>query len=318
MTVAPETGPVGHLAFSVAGRAHALPLLDVQEVLHLPALRAPEAMPSHVAGYFTLRGEVIAVLDVAQRLGLAASPPRASDVIIVLAGRRWAIRVEEIDGDLELDPPPPQDAQPSPFVRSLAAKGTQLYHLLDLEALLGAPALETPSSECGWSFEPRELALMEARAEAYLAILGQDPVELRTVLAFDLNGESFAVDLHEIREIAPCPPIHPLPGGPIGCVGLVSHRGEPLLVVDLCPALDLPQCRPGPQAKLLVVDDDGGRLGILATEVREVLRLDTRELHPPLLEHGPGEWVEGEWVVADRPISLLRLTSLLAQPAFMS
>ena len=311
-----STGPTGHLAFTVAGRHHALPLAAVQEVLRLPMLQPTEGMPSHIAGLFNLRGQVVAVQNLAGRLGLPCCAPRASDNLIVLVGGHSALWVEEIEGVVELGAlqQPRESGQTAP---ELAAMGTQLYHLLDVDQLADEET-EPISGGLLAGIVPEERALLEARSETYLETPVPESATLRAVLSFELNGEGFAVDLPEIREIAPCPAIHPLPGAPAAYLGLASHRGEPLLVVDLRPLIGLSQQPLASGAKLLVIDEADGRLGIYTDGVREVLNLDSSELQPPILEHGPWEWVEGEWVVDGRPLSLLRLRPLLAQPGSMS
>jgi purine-binding chemotaxis protein CheW len=311
MNQEPAPGLAGHLTFTVAGRHHALPLAAVQEVLRLPLLQPTEGMPSHIAGLFNLRGQVVAVQNLAGRLGLPVGAPRAEDHLIVMRGGRSALWVEEIEGVVELGSLQ-QPREPGQTAPDLAAVGTQLYHLLNLDQLM-EEGIEPFNGDLLNGVLPSERPLLEARSEAYLETPPREITTLRALLSFELNGEGFAVDLTEIREIAPCPAIHPLPGAPAAYLGLASHRGEPLLVMDLRPLIGLPQSPPAPGAQLLVVDEAGGHLGLYTDAVREVLSLDSRELQPPILEHGPWEWVEGEWVVDGRPLSLLRLRALLAQ-----
>ena len=62
------------LAFTLAGYRMALPAEAVRECLPLPRLRRRPGLPDAVAGFFTLGGIVLPVLDLAQLLGLCDNP----------------------------------------------------------------------------------------------------------------------------------------------------------------------------------------------------------------------------------------------------
>jgi purine-binding chemotaxis protein CheW len=299
---------MNHLAFTLCGRHHAMPLSAIQEVLRLPMLQPTEGRPSHIAGLFNLRGQVVEVENLALRLGLPPHAPRAEDNLVVLKGGRSALWVDEIEGVVELE----SQHQVLDPESGIVTVGAQLYHLLEMDKVEGITS-ETDRMAFQGVPDPEVSTVLEARAQAYIEIPSSETSHLRSVLAFELNGESFAVDLAEIREITPCPSIHPLPGASKAYLGLVSHRGEPLLVIDLRPMIGLTQAPPIPSAKLLVVEEQDGRIGIYADEVREVLSLDASELNLPILDHQQSEWTDGEWVVEGRPLSLLRLRSILAQ-----
>ena len=63
------------VVFTLVGRMFALPAERVRECLPLPRLWRREGMPAHVAGFFSLGGVVLPVLDLGLLLGLRTSPP---------------------------------------------------------------------------------------------------------------------------------------------------------------------------------------------------------------------------------------------------
>jgi purine-binding chemotaxis protein CheW len=59
------------LTFSLEPSIYAVPIHDVQEVVPLPELTALADAPPFVAGIFNLRGGVVTVIDLRQRMGVA-------------------------------------------------------------------------------------------------------------------------------------------------------------------------------------------------------------------------------------------------------
>lgn len=70
------------LLFKIGGDSYGVKLADVDEVLHMPTLRTIPSAPMFLAGVMNLRGILIPVIDILERLGLhrAAPPPQLSAV----------------------------------------------------------------------------------------------------------------------------------------------------------------------------------------------------------------------------------------------
>jgi len=101
----PAADPLAQLCtFRVGGEDYALDIMRVREIIHpLPITPVPRA-PIFVEGVIRLRGDVIPVLDVRKRLGLAVTPAtRKSRFLVVnVAGRRIALVVDEVREVLRL------------------------------------------------------------------------------------------------------------------------------------------------------------------------------------------------------------------------
>lgn len=63
------------LVFDIAGAEYAVDLRDIDEVLNMPALRQEPSAPSFLAGIFNLRGVLVPVVDILERLGKFRPPP---------------------------------------------------------------------------------------------------------------------------------------------------------------------------------------------------------------------------------------------------
>lgn len=85
-----------YLLFGLPGFVGALPLESVKEVLLLPALQTPPAIPAILAGFVNLNGEVVAVIDLAYLLGLQAPAARIDQHVIALKAPRLLCLIERV------------------------------------------------------------------------------------------------------------------------------------------------------------------------------------------------------------------------------
>jgi purine-binding chemotaxis protein CheW len=125
------------LAFQVAGTPYALPVERVREIVRVRPVTPMPRVPAEVLGLISLRGEIVQVLDLRRRLGLAeAEPTRASRVMIVHGGdgRVAGLLVDAVTevmsvSEEELQPPSGDAAA----VESLFVRGERFVSILDLD-----------------------------------------------------------------------------------------------------------------------------------------------------------------------------------------
>lgn len=106
-----------------------------------------------------------------------------------------------------------------------------------------------------------------------------DKGETVSVLLFEVDGESYSIGIETTEGVVDCPKLTPLPGAPVGVVGLASVRGRMTVVINLgSGAVQEPLKR-----RLILVKGDA-QLGLLADRVDGVLGLDPKRVHP--IAHG--------------------------------
>jgi purine-binding chemotaxis protein CheW len=125
-----------HVVFRVAGERFALPLPAVSEVVlpQPPFARVPRSSEA-VRGVMNLRGRVVAVVDLAALVGLAAQPlaAGAGHVLILDHGKRaLGFLIGGVLGVEALDPP---GEAPSGLVRGVAAAAAGAVTVLGADAL---------------------------------------------------------------------------------------------------------------------------------------------------------------------------------------
>ena len=88
---------------TVDGQSYALPLAAVERVLRMVAVTPLPGAPDAVEGVINIQGEVVPVVSIRGRLGLAQRPVGASDSLVVAHARtrRLAIIAESVLGVVE-------------------------------------------------------------------------------------------------------------------------------------------------------------------------------------------------------------------------
>src|SRR3954469_1632423 len=143
MALAPSAGASPQLeklvCFELAGQTFGLPIRAVTETFPLRPLTRVCLVPPVIAGLMNLRGEVVAVLDLAQMVGLPHAPPREGDpnaaVVILRVPDAWGVRspgraacgllADRLSGVRDvgaLSPPPSSiEAEAASYLRGVAA-----------------------------------------------------------------------------------------------------------------------------------------------------------------------------------------------------
>jgi len=106
----------------------------------------------------------------------------------------------------------------------------------------------------------------------------QDGIELA---CFALGDVTLAVDVQQLREVARCPLLTPLPRAPSLIEGVIDLRGRVIPVVDLGRALlDRPLAEDA-LARVAVVECDGLVFGLRVGSAAEVVTLPSSALEEP-------------------------------------
>jgi purine-binding chemotaxis protein CheW len=104
---------------------------------------------------------------------------------------------------------------------------------------------------------------------------------------FALGDVTLAVDVSQLREVARCPVLTPLPKAPALIEGVIDLRGRVIPVVDLGRALLDRPLQSDPLARVAVIECDGLVFGLRVGSSAEVMTLPTSALEeaPALATH---------------------------------
>ena len=150
--------------FRLQDREFALPMAQVAEVLRMVALTPMPDAPAWFAGVINLRGQVIAIMDLRTRLGLAPRPPRLDTRIVVVEsdGATLGLVVDAVS-DVRVIPGecverPDWSVETSNLLTSVARIDGRLVTILGLDGLMatahGFENTQTVISTSGFYEDP--------------------------------------------------------------------------------------------------------------------------------------------------------------------
>jgi len=127
------------LSFRLSGEEYAVMVADVQEVLKIRELtRVPNA-PGYIQGVTSLRGTMLPVIDLCNRLGLkpAERNEKARIIVIRTDDEDVGLIVDRVNGVIRalpesLKPAPEHVEQGADFLRGIVRQGDKLHIVLDL------------------------------------------------------------------------------------------------------------------------------------------------------------------------------------------
>jgi purine-binding chemotaxis protein CheW len=123
-----------HVRVRVANEDYALSVNDVLEVCEFGEVTPVPGAPAAVLGLRNLRGNVMAVVDLAAILRLAGQPERDRIVVAAQGDRRAALAVDSIVGVEEL-PEPAETAESLHLIGAALVDGS-LVGVIDVKSVL--------------------------------------------------------------------------------------------------------------------------------------------------------------------------------------
>lgn len=136
------------VCFELRAQELALPIADVRETLPVPPITRVFLVPACLAGVFSLRGDIVPVIDLGILLGLPATAVGGDSKVVVLdcAAGVVGIVVDRLRDlrtvETAMDPPPVGlAAEVAALMLGVVATPTGSVRVLDARAVLTAPPL---------------------------------------------------------------------------------------------------------------------------------------------------------------------------------
>jgi len=321
----------------------------VRESVWLPELTPAEEAPPHIAGIFSLRGQIVPVTDLNLRFGHPARPYRPSDQIVVLEldnllmGLIVSEVIEVIELSAESIQSPPKFDVESPvhahLVEGEVRVGDDIVTLLDARQLVHQPQaiLPLPHAGEGWGegsgteqtsparhfcpeATPQEHAVYRARAKTLMEAAAEEKGTHLPLAVVELDGEYFGIELREVQEFCDIAQPTPIPCCPPHILGAISLRGNLLTLLDLRGALNLPRAaQGGGKAVIARASPRPGAgeqaVGLAVDVVHDVVYLREEELQaaPQALREQHGAEIKGTAPYGGKMMAVLDLPVLLAR-----
>lgn len=320
----------------------------MQEIFFLPELTPVAQAPPDIAGFLTLRGDILPVMDLNVRFGYSSPSYSLTDSLIVLEWEsvRLGIIANRVDAIETFD----SDAittnlscgrdsvtTPAPFLAGIAQLRGEMVMLLNLETLIrysesleaefrnqeedtarGEVEKSPPSTSHSPHFCPEatgeERAIFRERAIKLCQPLPISDLDNALSLAvIGLGGEYFGVELELVREFTETRKVTPIPCCPAYIMGNINIRGEVVTLIDICIVLNLPITSSKTVSKVMVVQVEDTIAGITVDEIVEVIYLNPNQTMavPAALNSSDRESLRGTAPYRGQTIGILDLSQIL-------
>ncbi len=266
------------VSFRLGSEEYALDIMDVQEIVHLPeSISQMPGAPMYCEGLATLRGRLLPLVRLGSLLGLDGEvlDDRCRVVVVNITTDIGRITAGfAVDGVSEVLRVSRECIEPVPSM--LKSNGTGFI-----------------SGICNLSSE-RLVKILDARRlfneSDYEVLFTEDTGEVSMdkhtdtgdeddqYVTFMLAGEEYGAPIAQVQEIIRVPRIFAVPRAPEFVEGVVNIRGQVTPVVDLRKRFGLETSGRNESSRIIVVDIDSTRTGLVVDAVREVLKLSRRDV----------------------------------------
>ncbi len=136
-----------------------------------------------------------------------------------------------------------------------------------------------------------------------------DDVQLVT---FKVAGQDFAFNIFQVERILRYESPAPLPKAPEFLEGILQYQGQAVPLIDLRKRLGAPAPRRD-DTRTIILEWEGGRIGVVVDTVTEVLQVAAGEITPPpaLVRGLAAEYITGLVVKDGRTIIVFNTGTLL-------
>ena len=97
-------------------------------------------------------------------------------------------------------------------------------------------------------------------------------------VTFQLEDETYGIDVMQIREVLRSADISPVPGAPAFVLGIINLRGNVVTVIDTRVRFGLPSAEIDDLSRIIVIESEAQVVGILVDSVAEVVDLHLSEI----------------------------------------
>lgn len=292
------------------------------QIVALPELSILEEAPPYIAGLAVRHGQVIPIVDLRLRFNYPVRPYTLEDSIIFLEGEESVIGIlaDETEAVFEIDERDITAAlgewkSSEDLVAGVVRWQEKVVMVLNSENLLRLSqrlpeedGLARPvrhvtgySSQTTAVFRERALKLAEVPKQG-------TPTESISLAVVRLGEELFGFELAAIREFAALRNVTPVPCCPPHIVGQMNLRGEAVTVVDISKPLGLPGLSENSNQIVAIHINAQFPFGAVVDELLGVI-----DLTPGQLDLAPRSYVRGTIRYGSRTLSLIDLTSLMAE-----
>lgn len=314
-----------YLYFTIGEIKYAVNSSLVVEIIKLPQLEYPQRLPNNVVGLLNYNNFMINILDIRFYLGVKVTPYSASSHVLVVKTDEaiFGLLIDKVEDIVFFEPSKTEHFSLSGedmlinYLYHHPEKGViSVVNLYSLENLLkkGVKSLEVDIPSLFPRDEDSRYKLMQrshALEEKSREDLSKNIFTHEKFISFSLNDNNYCIDLGYVRELLKNQVITPVPCTPDYIKGLISLRGDFVVVVDLKTFLNFAVSQGQEKNRIIVVETSDFKVGFLVDEIFSIV-----EIPEELIEKHPqgkiNQYVLCETVFNDNLYTILDTKNILS------
>jgi len=260
------------VTFLLANEEYAFDIMHVKEIIRVQQIVTVPNVPHYIEGVLSIRNQLLPIVNMRMFLGLdnSKSSDQSRIIIVDLGQISVGFRVDKVS---EVTSIPRNVIEPPPLVfsdvesgqiRGVAKlnDGKRLLMCLNATKLLPVDILKNLSEE-------------KTTTEQVVVKQQNHVIQEEQLVTFKLGAEEFAIKITDVQEINRMTDITHMPNAPVYIDGLVNLRGNIIPALNLRRRFGLVEKQRDDATRIIIVDVDNRKTGVVVDSVSEVLRFDS-------------------------------------------
>jgi len=303
------------VTFRLDKEEYAIGIMKVKEIIRVPQIVKVPNCEAYIDGVVSIRNNLLPIINLRTYFGMGHLELNDQTRILVVDMGTFAagIMVDRISEVLRvpsdvIQAPPKFSVESEEQLKGVAKlnNGKRMILILDPSKFISADEINALSDFS----EAQELELNDN--DITNLILDEEKL-----VTFKIDMEEYGVKIANVQEINRMTDITKIPGAPYYIEGIVNLRGNIIPALDLRRLFKLEEKKITDSSRIIIVDFNGKRTGIVVDSVSEVLKLEKKliEATPDILSNGVDrDYVEGVGKLEDgkRMILILDICKVLS------
>jgi len=300
------------VSFLLDKEEYAIGIMKVKEIIRVPEIVKIPNCEDYIEGVVSLRNNLLPIIDLRTYFGMEHMDINDNNRILVvdMGSFTAGIMVDKISEVLRvptsiIQPPPKFSTQSGEQLKGVAKlnDGKRMILILEPSKLISDDEISGISGFKG--------TLDAAENSITKQLLDEEQL-----VTFKIDMEEYGVKIANVEEINRMPEVTKIPRAPYFIEGIVNLRGNVIPALDLRRFFKLSEREITDATRIIIVDFEGKRTGIVVDSVSEVIRFEKNliETPPDILSSGiDSDYVEGVGKLDDgkRMILILDISKVL-------
>jgi len=135
-------------------------------------------------------------------------------------------------------------------------------------------------------------------------------------LKLNMGKQFILLSLHHVRIVLRMPALHEIPNETKGFEGILNYHGVSVPVYNLGYWIGDDLIKYGIETPLILCELQGSLVGLLVSDVLEVIHVDPKDIHLPKLSNLP-MFVQGTYVSENESMWIIQLDNLINPDAHL-